>query len=257
MQYRFIDIGKISPYYSVALFESIANQVAKNKSKETLLFWRVNRECIYLGYHQYVKDEINEEFCKDNNILIVRRILGGGCGFCDENQILYSLIGKEGNFIPYDIKNAYKKVLNGVIIALNDLGFNAEFNEKRNAIYCLGKKISGNAQYRNNGVALINGSFLLDFNFDKMNKALKFPAKNLLVDKAEEGMITLMQLFDNRKINIANIKITLKRGFEKALGVKFKKGKLKLEERKIAKELEKKYKTKEWTYRMDLKREKL
>lgn len=289
MQYRFIDMDKVSPYYSVALFGSIAEQIAKNKSKETLLFWRVNKECIYLGYHQFVKSEVNEKFCKQNKISIVRRILGGGCGFCDENQILYSVIGKEGNFIPYNIQNAYKIVLNGVIFGLNDLGFNAEFIEKRNAVYCNGKKISGNAQYRNNGVAMINGSFLLDFNFEKMNKALKFPAKNLHCEKAEDGMITLKQLFkekykkeimkngketniNRRKIkkflknnsennneivlNINEIKEILKNGFERALGVKFRKGKLTKEEKKIVKELTEKYKTKEWIYRMDLKKRK-
>jgi len=42
---------------------------------------------------------------------IVRRILGGGCGFCDEDQILFSVIGKERGTIPSDIKAAYEKVL--------------------------------------------------------------------------------------------------------------------------------------------------
>lgn len=251
--YRFIDIGKIDPFYSVGLFESIANQVAKNNSRETLLFWRVNKTCIYLGYHQYVKEEINEKFCKENNIPIIRRILGGGCGFCDENQILYSIIGKEGNFIPYDISNSYKKVLNGVVIALNILGFNAELNEKKNAIYCNGKKISGNAQFRNNRVAIINGSFLLDFNFAMMNNALKNPAKNLDCEKAEDGMITLKQLYNEKNIDIDEIKKILKEGFENALGIKFKKGKLLKQEIKIAKELTEKYKKETWIYRMDLK----
>jgi lipoate-protein ligase A len=47
---------------------------------------------VYLGYHQYVEDEIHEDYCAANGIQVVRRVLGGGRGFCDEDQILFSVI---------------------------------------------------------------------------------------------------------------------------------------------------------------------
>ena len=97
MTWRFIDTDKIDGYYSAALFESTARHVGAGEVDETILFWRVKSPAVYLGYHQYVEDEINEDYCTDNGIQVIRRVLGGGCGFCDENQILFSIIGREGS----------------------------------------------------------------------------------------------------------------------------------------------------------------
>ncbi|MEA1906440.1 MAG: hypothetical protein U9N12_05730 [Euryarchaeota archaeon] len=95
MTWRFIDAGRIDGYYSAALFESIAKHVGAGRADETILFWRVKTPVVYLGYHQYVEDAIHEDYCVTNDIQVIRRVLGGGCGFCDGNQILFSVIGRE------------------------------------------------------------------------------------------------------------------------------------------------------------------
>ncbi len=252
--WRFLDAGRIDGFYSAALFESIGRHVGKAQVPETILFWRVNSHTVYLGYHQYVEDEIHTEFCAKNNIEIVRRILGGGCGFCDENQILYSVIGREDNVIPNDIRSAYKKVLRGVVIALQHMGIESEIHEERNAIYTKGRKISGNAQGRFDGAVMINGSLLIDFDFDLMEKVLKNPTKNLLsVKQARDGMITLKEIGIT---DIKGIKTFLRKGFEEALGIKTKEGRLTSGEIEMANILHHKYKQKEWIFKRDIKRRK-
>ncbi len=253
MKWRFLDLDKIDGSYSAALFESIARHVGAGMSPETILFWRVRSPVVYLGYHQYVEDEINVEFCSKNNIGIVRRILGGGCGFCDEKQILYSVIRREGGVIPNDIQAAYAKVLSGVVKALETLGFEGELDPPaHNAVYSQGRKISGNAQGRLGGAVLINGSLLLDFDFEQMDKVLKNPTKNLRpVAHAREGMITL------KEIGITDIKYVrraLRQGFEKALGISSQEGILTESEAGTANQLLEKYLKHDWTYRMDIKR---
>ena len=135
--WRFIDLDKIDGFYSAALFESIARHVGANLSPETILFWRVRSPVVYLGYHQCVADEINEDYCNDHNIGIIRRILGGGCGFCDEDQILFSVVGKDEGIIPTDIQSAYKKVLGGVVNALSKISARGEIEPARNAVYTI------------------------------------------------------------------------------------------------------------------------
>lgn len=251
--WRFLDLDKIEGFYSAALFESIAKHVGAGSSPETILFWRVRTPVVYLGYHQFVEDEIHADFCNRNSIGIVRRILGGGCGFCDENQILYSVIGREGGVIPYDIQSAYTKVLGGVVDALLTLGAGGKLEPARNAVYSRGRKISGNAQGRVDGAVLVNGSMLLDFDFDLMDKVLKNPTKNLKpVSSAREGMITLKEMGIT---DIENIKKILRQGFEKALGITAWDGMLTLSETDTANRLLDKYTQKDWTYRMDIKRE--
>ncbi len=250
--WRFLDIDKIDGIYSAALFESIGIHVGSGSAPETILFWRVQSPVVYLGYHQCVEDEVNADFCNENNIKIVRRILGGGCGFCDENQILYSVIGREGGVIPHDIQDAYRKVLGGVVIALENLGEASEIEPARNAVYSRGRKISGNAQGRFDGAVLINGSLLLDFDFELMDRVLKNPTKNLRpVDSAKDGMITLKEIGLR---DLEPVKITLRNGFEKALGISSKMSELTKSEIELSTELLEKYQKHDWTYKMDIKR---
>ena len=250
--WRFLYFDELDGYYSAALFESIGKHVGSGLAPETILFWRVASPVVYLGYHQCVKDEIHDVFCRENNIGIIRRILGGGCGFCDRDQILFSVIGKEGNIIPDDIQDAYNKVLMGVVFALSTLGQNGQIDQERNAVYTNGRKISGNAQGRFDDVVLVNGSLLLDFDFELMDKVLKNPAKNLKsVVQAKKGMITLK---DVGITEIDRIKIALRKGFELTLGINSEDGALTRSELDMTERLLAKYSNKEWTYRMDIKR---
>jgi lipoate-protein ligase A len=250
--WRFLDIDKIDGFYSAALFESIARHVGVNSAPETILFWRVSSPVVYLGYHQCVEDEIFADFCSRNNTAIVRRILGGGCGFCDENQLLYSVIGREEGIIPNDIQAAYAKALRGVVNALETLGVGGEIEPEHNAVYSKGKKISGNAQGRFDGAVLINGSLLMDFDFELMDKVLKNPTKNLRpVNFAREGMITLKEM---SIADIIPVKKALRQGFEKTLGISSRNGTLASSEARMANQLLEKYLKHDWTYRMDIKR---
>jgi len=252
MTWRFLDLDKIDGYYSAAVFESIAKHVGSGMAPETILFWRVRSPVVYLGYHQCVEDEIHTDYCRLNSIGIVRRILGGGCGFCDRNQILYSVIGREEGAIPRDIQDAYRKVLGGVVDALFELGAEGELEPARNAVYSKGRKISGNAQGRLNGAVLINGSLLMDFDFELMDKILKNPTKNLRpVASAREGMITLKEIGIT---DIKAVKTMLRQGFEEALGIQSLEGLLTEPEASMANQLLPGYLRHDWTYRMDIKR---
>jgi len=259
MTWRFIDAGRIDGYYSAALFESIAKHVGAGMADETILFWRVRTRVVYLGYHQYVEDEIHEDYCVANGIQVIRRVLGGGCGFCDENQILFSVIGREaGGVIPPNIQDAYSHVLGGVVSALEALGCDGELEPARNAVYSGGRKISGNAQGRFGGAVLVNGSFLLDFDFDEMERVLKDPIKNLTADVryARDGMITLSDLIRWRSYEVEHVKEVLKRGFEDALGVTAVCGALTDPEDLLASRLVERHRSRDWVYRMDDKRRK-
>ncbi|VVB85329.1 Lipoate-protein ligase A subunit 1 [uncultured archaeon] len=251
--WRFLDLDKIDGFYSAAIFESIGRNVGAGSSRETILFWRVRSPVVYLGFHQCVEDEVNADYCTDNNIGIVRRILGGGCGFCNEDQILYSIIGRDEGIIPRDIQEAYRKVLGGVVNALTALGAGGVIEPARNAVYSRGRKISGNAQGRFDGAVLVNGSLLLDFDFELMDRVLKNPTKNLRpVTCARDGMITLCDMGIS---DVEAVKKALRHGFEEALGIRSQEGMLTVSESKQAAILMDKYMRTDWIYRMDHKRD--
>ncbi|MCK4937699.1 MAG: lipoate--protein ligase family protein [Methanosarcinales archaeon] len=254
--WRFVDADLIDGAYSAALFHSIGRHVGSGDTDETILFWRVKRPTIYLGYHQFVEDEVHEDYCREHNIDIVRRILGGGCGYCDQDQVLFSVIGAQSSLIPGNVQAAYNKVLSGMLLALEGLGLDSEIDPTRNGVFVQGRKISGNAQGRFDGAVMVNGSFLLDFDFDTMDCALKHPARNLRpnVNTARDGMVTLSDLMDLPPLD--KIKQALCMGFEEALGIGTYEGTILDEEEKLAVELTRQYASVEWTYRNDHKRAK-
>ena len=257
MTWRFIDTDKIDGYYSAGLFESIAKHVGSGEVDNTILFWRVQTPAVYLGYHQYVEDEIHEEYCAANGIQIIKRVLGGGCGFCDDDQILFSVIARENDgAVPSDIQGAYSCVLAGLTNTLDLLGFDGELEPTRNAVYSMGRKMSGNAQGRFDGAVLVNGSFLPDFGFDEMDRVLKNPTMNLAegVEQARDGMIALSELLGGAGYDIDHVKGVLKRGFEDALGVEARRSVLTGEEIELAQSLSEKHRSRDWIYRMDDKR---
>jgi len=140
-----------------------------------------------------------------------------------------------------------------VVNALAALGVSeAEVEPARNAVYTQGRKISGNAQVRLDGAVLVNGSLLLDFNFEMMDRVLKNPTKNLRpVASARDGMITLRQMGIT---DVEAVKRALKEGFEEALGINSCDGELTDSENELASVLLEKYLRNDWIYKMDNKR---
>jgi len=254
--WRFMDADLRDGAYSAALFHSIGRHVGSGDSDETILFWRAKRPTLYVGYHQYVEDEVHEDYCQEYNIDIVRRILGGGCGYCDQDQVLFSVIGTQDGLMPGNVQAAYNKVLSGMMLALEAFGLEGEVDTTRNGVFVQGRKISGNAQGRFDGAVMVNGSFLLDFDFDTMDRVLKHPTRNLRpeVKTAREGMVTLSDLMELPPVDI--IKQTLRSGFEEALDIGTYEGTISGEEERLAVGLTRQYASLEWTYRMDQKRAK-
>lgn len=105
---------------------------------------------------------------------------------------------------------------------------------------------------------LVNGSLLLDFDFDEMDRVLKDPVKNLAADVrcARDGMITLSDLLGRRGYDVGYVKEALERGFEDALEVSAEQGVLAESETQLASRLVARHRSRDWVYRMDDKRRK-
>lgn len=256
MRWRFIDLGLVDPYTGPAVFEAIMNARQKNLTADTILFWAPNKPAIYVGFHQIVYEDIDVEACEKDKIPVIRRILGGGTGYCDQNQILYNIIySQETQNLPINPREIYKHILGGVIYALKSYGIkNTEIDEERYSVYANNKKISGSGQLNTQGIINSGGSFLIDFSCEQMSRYLKNPIKNLRegIRKPEEGLTSLRREL-NKKIPVEDAKKTLRTGFESVLG-KSNDGFLTEYELKLTEKLRPKYLSREWTFRADNRR---
>lgn len=252
--WRFIDLDLVDNFFGPAVFEAIMEARRRDLVDDTLLFWRPLLPAVYVGYHQLVSEEVNIESCRRLGIPIIRRILGGGAGYCDRNQVIYNVIFKERKGMPYGPKKVYQLVLGGVIEALHILGIsNTCVDEARFSVYANGKKISGSGQLSSRGIVNSSGSFLVDFDYSTMSSVLRDPIKNLKpgIRKPEEGLTSLRNEVPYASMDSA--KAALRKGFEKVLG-EMSTGSLEVFELEEAESLKSRYMSHDWTFRADIRR---
>lgn len=160
----YVENNSLDPFFNFALEYYLINEL--DLSDEYFMFWRTE-PTLMIGKHQNTIEEINQDYVKEKNIHVVRRISGGGTIYTDPNGWQFSFIVKNKSSRDIDF-NTYTAP---VIAALSELRVDAELNG-RNDITINGKKISGNAQYSNNECILHHGSILFNTDLDELVKSI-------------------------------------------------------------------------------------
>ncbi|MEM2626366.1 MAG: biotin/lipoate A/B protein ligase family protein, partial [Candidatus Jordarchaeales archaeon] len=173
----------------------------------------------------------------------------GGAIYSDENGIIYSIVVSEGNpKIPRNIAESYSVLCRGLIDAMKILGLDAVF-QPINDILVGGKKVSGSSQTRRRGVVLHHGTLLVRADIETMKRVLKIPEEKMS-DKAAKSLeerVTSLEKLLGREVSMDEVKEAVRKGFEKALEVKFEDGELTEYEKKLVRKLvEEKYSRDEW-----------
>lgn len=172
--------GITNPQINLAIEEYILTHLDINESY--LLFY-INGPSIIIGRNQNTIEEINTEYVEKNNVIVVRRMSGGGAVYHDLGNLNYSFITKdEGN----NLQDNFKKFTKPVIDALRNLGANADLMG-RNDIEIDGKKVSGTAQYATGGRMYTHGTLMLNSDLDNVGKALK-PKKEKIESKGVKSV---------------------------------------------------------------------
>lgn len=153
------------PRYNIA-FEEYAFKEIANKD-DVFILW-INQPCIVVGKNQNTVEEINQKYCDENGIKIVRRISGGGAVYHDYNNLNYTIISNEENEANFD----FKSLSQPVIETLAELGVKAEFTG-RNDLVIEDQKFCGNAQYIRDKRVMHHGCILFDTDLSVLAQALK------------------------------------------------------------------------------------
>lgn len=149
---------------------AIEEYVLKNMDieKDDYLLFYINQPSIIIGKNQNTIEEINTDYVEENDIIVVRRLSGGGAVYHDLNNLNFSFLTKDdGNSF-----NNYKKFTQPVVDALASLGVNSELSG-RNDILAEGKKVSGNAQYSTRGRMFSHGTLMFNLDIDAVVNSLK------------------------------------------------------------------------------------
>ena len=193
----YIESKSNDPRYNTALELYAFNELAKKD--DVFMLW-INSPCIVVGKNQNTTEEVNQRFCDDNDIKIVRRVSGGGAVYHDLNNLNYTIISNGRSGEEFDFKSFSQPVID----ALASLGVKAEFTG-RNDLEIDGQKFCGNAQYVRSGRIMHHGCLMFDVDTSVLANALKVSK-----DKIEsKGIKSVRSRVTNIKNHLPNQEMTV------------------------------------------------
>ncbi len=222
----------------------------KDLIPNTLRLYIFSPSAVTFGYFQRIRDVVNLEYVRRNNIGFTRRITGGGAVYHDEyGEITYSIVASLKHF-PRDILERYRTICMGVMKAIEFFGLKPVFKPV-NDILVNNKKISGSAQTRKKKAFLQHGTLMYNTDLEKLAMSIK-PLKEKLVDHGVESVsehVTTLSIELEKSIDREEVIDALVNGFSEALGVEFYRDKPLKEELEYAEKLVEKYISVEWIFK--------
>jgi lipoate-protein ligase A len=166
----------------MALDEVLTLRVGRGERRPTIRIWGWDARCVVLGRFQSVRNEVNEDAAKANDVQLVRRISGGGAMFIEpEGAITWSLYAPESMVAGMTFAESYRFFDAWVVDALRELGIDAWY-APLNDISSAAGKIGGAAQARRGGAVLHHTTMAYDMNLPLMLEVLR-TGKEKLSDK--------------------------------------------------------------------------
>ncbi len=150
------------PEYNFSLEREL---LGRTGGRDFLLLY-IDSPCVVIGRNQSPEAEADLEYCRLNDIPVLRRISGGGAVWHDLGNINYSFITSVNAASPLDDKPHAP-----IIAALASMGVEAVAGP-RGELLVNGRKISGTASCVKRGRRLFHGTLLHAADLDAMQKAL-------------------------------------------------------------------------------------
>ncbi|MEM3619484.1 MAG: lipoate--protein ligase family protein, partial [Candidatus Korarchaeum sp.] len=133
----------------------------------TIRFYRFSPSSVTIGYFQRVSSAVNLEEAMKGGVRVVRRITGGGSVYHDERgELTYSIVAPVELF-PKGFAESMRYVCEGVVRTVRAFGLDAEFSGV-NDVVVAGRKLSGSAQAREQGILLQHGTIMYATDLEKL-----------------------------------------------------------------------------------------
>ncbi len=272
--WHFINSGKCSASFNMALDEALLEWHSKGVIGPVLRFYEWQPATLSIGYFQSVDKEIEMDEVRRHGLGFVRRPTGGR-GVLHEHELTYSVIVSESYpDMPETVTEAYRIISGGVLEGFRNLGLDAQFSvpqtdrqaddlKNPKSAVCFdapswyelvveGKKVAGSAQTRQKGVILQHGAILLSLDEDKLVSLFKFNSeeqRERMRVSLPEKAVAIDRLME-RAVSVEECVEAFARGFEDALDIQLEPLTLSLQQLEFVRDIaRKKYANDEWTFK--------
>ncbi len=169
---RILNLGIVSSLESQGIYHAVASCMAED-SVDTIVICRPKKPYFCIGHHQNVRQVLNADYRAKLRYPVLRRRLGGGVTYLDDQQLFYQCIfsRKRSPATPIDV---YRARLRQPIRMLNRIGVEAELCYI-NEIEVAGRRIAGIGGGLIGEASVVVGNVLNDFNIDVMSQIINSP----------------------------------------------------------------------------------
>ena len=210
------DLGKLPGQQSMLIFHALARM-----GIEALVLVSPKIPLVSIGYFQDAAQEVDLRYCREAGIPFMRREVGGGATYLDENQIFYQLIWKKDNpKFPRAIDEIYPWFSQAPVETYGAFGIEAEFRPINDILTKGGRKIAGEGGGNIGDCMVFVGGILLDFDYQAMSRILKVPDEKIRekVYKTLKENLTTMTRELGGTPSREEVVAVLKEKFEKRVG---------------------------------------
>jgi len=235
---RLLDLGLREPYDGIPLKEVLLTARDKGLIPDTLAFYRFKR-LAWVGRTGNLQKRVNVEYCRRENIPIIRGSSMGGGSLNDGNVLQYDLVSS-GSLAKDDIRLA----MNYTTRALQFMGLDPEITTKRNDVLLNGRKVSGTGTVvLPSGVFFSSGTLIFDFDYDLCERVLQPRDRPV----SHRDWVTTLKAQLRREVPFSEVISAIKQVFETELKIEFEVSTSLTEaEEQILESLQEKYRSEEW-----------
>ena len=244
---RVYDLGRVPWLHSQLVYHALPRL-----GMEGLVLLTPREPYVCVGYHQSVDQEVDLQVCREMEIPVFRREVGGGAVYLDDGQTFYQVIlSREHRLAGGDKATFYRRLLAPAVETFRQFGVPVEFKPVNDIVTADGRKISGNGAGEIHGCAVLVGNVIVDFDYDRMVQMLQVPDEKFRdkVHKSLRENLTTLSRELEEVPSRGEIVAALWRNFEKVLGPLEKAG-LPPEVWDEVARLEGTHTTTEWLHRM-------
>ena len=178
---QFLDLTLPTPAENLACDEVLLDLAEAGHAGEILRVWQPPEHFLVLGYSNKIRTEANLDQARHDGVPVLRRCTGGGSVLQGPGCLNYSLIlqiPETGPFAHIRSTNEFIMEKHRQLLApVVGNGIGTVCVQGHSDLTLGDLKFSGNAQRRRRRHLLFHGSFLLNLDFDQIERLLPLPSR--------------------------------------------------------------------------------
>jgi lipoate-protein ligase A len=245
---RLLNLGAVDWLQTQSIYHAVAESMTED-TPDTIILTRPEQAYLCIGYHQKLNSVLKETVCEALSLPVVRRRVGGGTTYLDQNQQFYQCVFHHRR-VPARVDDIYARLLAAPIQTLGGLGLPTELRGG-NEIEVRGKRIAGIGGGRIGEAVVVVGNLLIDFDYVTMSRVWHTASEDFR-DMGYRAMFdritTLHRELGDAAPSVGELEEELAAAYATCLGRPVEAGELTDREMSLTAELEERLPSEEWLH---------